>query len=248
MATNFYFQSGDTSGTTSEQRLVEDLIIESLKIYGHDIYYMPRTLVNRDTIFDEDELSKFEQAYPLEMYMENVDGFGGDGELFQRFGLEVRDQATFVLSRRRWQQMVDTSGGTFQLDDRPAEGDLLYFPKTRSLFEIKFVEFQDPFYQLGQIYVFRMQCELFEYSSEEIETGYADIDQLEDDNTVDQLLFELLLEGSATDVLKLEDGGSLIKEDYSIKPSVQGDNSDFDVQETASNILDFTESNPFGEL
>jgi PAS domain-containing protein len=248
MATNFYFQSGDTSGTTAEQRLVEDLIIESLKIYGHDIYYMPRTLVNRDTIFDEDELSKFEQAYPLEMYMENVDGFGGDGELFSRFGLEVRDQATFVLSRRRWQQLVDTSGGTFTLDDRPSEGDLLYFPKTRSLFEIKFVEFQDPFYQLGQIYVFRMQCELFEYSSEEIETGYGDIDQLEDDNTVDQLLFELNLEGSSTDVLKLESGGSLIKEDYSIKPAVQGDNADFNTEQIASNILDFTESNPFGEL
>ena len=248
MATNFYFQSGDTSGTTAEQRLVEDLIIESLKIYGHDIYYMPRTLVNRDTIFDEDELSKFEQAYPLEMYMENVDGFGGDGELFQRFGLEVRDQVSFVLSRRRWQQLVDTSGGTFTLDDRPSEGDLLYFPKTRSLFEIKFVEFQDPFYQLGQIYVFRMQCELFEYSSEEIETGYGDIDQLEDDNTVDQLLFELNLEGSSTDVLQLEDGGSLIKEDYSIKPAVQADNDDFDTQEIATNILDFTESNPFGDL
>lgn len=247
MATNFYFQSGDTSGTTAEQRLVEDLIIESLKIYGHDIFYMPRTLVNRDTIFDEDELSKFEQAYPLEMYMENVDGFGGDGELFQRFGLEVRDQATFVLSRRRWQELVDTSGGTFGLTDRPAEGDLLFFPKTRSLFEIKFVEFQDPFYQLGQIYVFRMQCELFEYSSEAIDTGLSNIDQLEDDNTVDQLLFELVLE-DASGTLQLEDGGSLIKEDYSIKPAVQGDNNDFAVEEVATNILDFTESNPFGDL
>lgn len=247
MATNFYFQSGNTSGTTSEQRLVEDLIIESLKIYGHDIYYMPRSLVNRDTIFDEDELSKFEQAYPLEMYLENVDGFGGDGELFSRFGLEVRDQATFVLARRRWDQLVETSGGTFQLTDRPAEGDLLYFPKTRSLFEIKFVEFQDPFYQLGKVYVFRMVCELFEYSAEAIDTGYGDIDQLEDDNTVDQLLFELILE-DGSGMFKLEDGGSLIKEDYSIKPAVQGDNSDFDTLEIASDILDFSESNPFGEL
>ena len=249
MATNFYFQNGDTSGTTAEQRLVEDLIVESLKIYGHDIYYMPRSFVNRDTIFDEDELSKFEQAYPLEMYLENVDGFGGDGELFQRFGLEVRDQATFVLSRRRWDDMINTSGGTFVGEgSRPMEGDLLFFPKTRSLLEIKFVQFQDPFYQLGKIYVFSLQCELFEYSSESIDTGLAGIDQLEEDNTVDQLLFELNLEGSTTDVLQLEDGGSLIKEDYSIKPSVQGDNSDFDTQEVATNILDFTESNPFGDL
>ena len=91
MATNVYFQSGDTSGSTNEQRLVEDLVIESLKIYGHDVYYMPRTLVNRDTIFDEDELSKFTQSYPLEMYMENVEGYDGEGDLFTRFGIEIRD-------------------------------------------------------------------------------------------------------------------------------------------------------------
>ena len=140
MATNVYFQSGNTSGTANEQRLVEDLVIESLKIYGHDVHYMPRTLVNRDTIFDEDELSKFTQQYPLEMYMENVEGYEGEGELFTRFGIEIRDQATFVLSKRRWEQMVDReedAGGTFQLTARPAEGDLLYFPKTKSLFEIK---------------------------------------------------------------------------------------------------------------
>ena len=101
---------------------------------------MPRTLVNRDTIFDEDELSKFTQQYPLEMYMENVEGYEGEGELFTRFGIEIRDQATFVLSKRRWEQMVDReedAGGTFQLKARPAEGDLLFFPKTKSLFEIK---------------------------------------------------------------------------------------------------------------
>ena len=90
MATNFYFQSGNNIGTTNEQRLVEDLIIESLKIYGHDTYYLPRTLVNKDTIFDEDELSKFTQAYPVEMYLDNVNGYEGQGDIFTRFGLEVR--------------------------------------------------------------------------------------------------------------------------------------------------------------
>ena len=247
MATNFYFQSGDTSGTTAEQRLVADLVVESLKIYGHDIFYMPRTFVNTDTIFDEDALSKFEQAYPVEMYLENAEGFEGDGELFQRFGLEIRDQATFVLSRKRWNDIVNnTDGSTFVGGgERPMEGDLLYFPKTRSLMEIKFVEFQDPFYQLGKIYVFKLKCELFEYGSERIDTGNTAIDQIEDDNTVDQLLFELVLE-DASGNLTLEDGGSLIKEDYAIKPSVQGD--DFKAAAIASNILDFTESNPFGDL
>ncbi|MEC7436167.1 MAG: hypothetical protein VYB27_03725, partial [Candidatus Thermoplasmatota archaeon] len=148
MATNVYFQSGLTSGTTNEQRLVEDLVIESLKIYGHDVFYLPRTIVNRDTIFDEDALSSFTQAYPVEMYLENVDGYEGEGDLFTKFGIEIRDQATFILSKRRWEEVVDTSGGTFQLDARPAEGDLIYFSKTKSVFEIKMVEFQNPFYQL----------------------------------------------------------------------------------------------------
>jgi hypothetical protein len=245
--TNFYFQSGDTSGTTSEQLLVEDLVIESLKIYGHDVYYLPRTFVNRDTIFDEDSLSKFTQAYPLEMYMENVAGYEGDGELFSRFGLETRDQATFILARRRWDELVISSGGEFVKDGtRPMEGDLLYFGKTRSLFEIKFVEFQNPFYQLGKIYTFRITAELFEYSSEEITTGLTAIDQIEDDNSLDQRLFELQTE--AGDRLLLESGGAIIKEDFSVKPGVAGDNADFTTEETAGDILDFSELNPFGEL
>ena len=247
MATNFYFQSGNTQGTTSEQRLVEDLVVESLKIYGHDVFYMPRTFVNKDTMFDEDELSKFEQAYPIEMYLENVEGYEGDGELFQRFGLEIRDQATFVMARRRWEDTVEnTDGGTFTGGGgRPMEGDVLFFPKTKSLFEIKYVDFQDPFYQLGKINVFKMRCELFEYSSEIIDTGNAAIDILEDDNTLDQRLFQLVLE-DATGNIVLEDGGTLIKEDYAIKPAVQGD--DFEEIERASNILDFSESNPFGDF
>jgi len=247
MPTNFYFQNGDTSGTSSEQLLVEDLIIESLKIYGHDVYYMPRTLVDRDTIFDEDTLSEFTQSYPLEMYMENVGGFEGEGDLFSRFGLETRDQASFILSRRRWNELVDTSGGAFINDGtRPVEGDLLFFPKTRSLFEIKYVEFQNPFYQVGKLYTFRLTCELFEYSSEEIETGLLEIDQIQDDNSLDQKLFEMLKEDGGR--LLLESGGSIIKEDFAIKPAVAGDNTDFVDTETASDILDFSEVNPFGEL
>ena len=132
MPTNFYFQSGNNIGTTNEQRLVEDLIIESLKIYGHDTYYLPRTLINKDTIFDEDELSRFTQAYPLEMYLDNVNGYEGQGDIFTRFGLEVRDQATFVMAKRRWEDMVQTSGGTFTQIERPSEGDLIYFEKTKS--------------------------------------------------------------------------------------------------------------------
>lgn len=247
MPTNFYFQSGNTSGTTAEQRLIEDLIIESLKIYGHDVYYLPRTLIDEDTIFDEDTLSQFTQAYPLEMYLENVNGYEGEGDLFTRFGIEIRDQATFVLARRRWEQMVDTSGGVFQLDTRPAEGDLLYFEKTNSLFEIKIVEFQDPFYQVGKLYTYRLVCELFEYSSEVIDTGITQLDNIYEQENLDMLVHQFELETG--DLFLLEDSSSLILETYAEDTSTgRTDNADLTDFNELEDILDFSEVNPFGEI
>ena len=245
MATNNYFQAGKGIGTSNEQRLVEDLVIESLKVYGHDIFYLPRTLTNKSTIFDEDQLSQFTQAYPIEMYLENINGFEGQGDIFTRFGLEVRDQATFVMAKRRWDDLTFSSPGTFTLTSRPSEGDLLYFPLTKSLFEIKLVEFQNPFFQLNKIYVYRLQCELFEYSSEDIRTGIAEIDGIEEKYSQDMLEYQLQLENG--NLLLKEDGGSLIKENYStnIEPI---DNIDFDNLITLEGILDFSEKNPFGEI
>ena len=246
MPTNFYFQSGNNIGTTNEQRLVEDLIIESLKIYGHDTYYLPRTLINKDTIFDEDELSRFTQAYPLEMYLDNVNGYEGQGDIFTRFGLEVRDQATFVMAKRRWEDMVQTSGGTFTQTTRPSEGDLIYFEKTKSLFEIKYVDFQNPFYQLNQIYVYRLVCELFEYSSEDLDTGIATIDGIETKYSQDMLEYQMLQEDGT--LLLNETNGSIITENYSSGTSEPIDNADFDSLVTLEGILDFSEKNPFGEI
>ena len=247
MPTNFYFQSGLTAGTTNEQRLIEDLIIESLKIYGQDVYYLPRTQVATDNIFDEDTLSQFNQAYPLEMYIQNVDGFEGQGDLFTKFGIEIRDQATFVLSKRRWEQMVDTSGGIFPLEARPSEGDLLFFPLTGSMFEIKLVEFQNPFYQLSKINVFNIQCETFEYSSEVINTGVAIIDNIYAEQNIDMFLYQFLLEDGT--LLLQEDGTSIILEDYALTKSTERtDNTDFILENEADDILDFSEVNPFGEI
>lgn len=247
MPTNFYFQSGNTSGTTSEQRLIEDLIIESLKIYGHDVFYLPRTLVKEDTIFDEDTLSKFIQAYPLEMYLENIEGFGGDGELFSKFGLEVRDSATFILARRRWDELVRTSGGTFTQDTRPSEGDLLYFQKTNSLFEIREVEFNNPFYQAGKLYTYRLKCELFEYSSEVIETGITELDANAEEDSLDMLVYQFLLEDNT--LFLLEDFSSLILESYlTTNSDAQTDSEDFKNFNNIEDILDFSEVNPFGEI
>jgi hypothetical protein len=172
--TNVYF----THGTRNEQMLIEDLIIESLRIYGNELFYIPRTLVSKDNVLGEDRLSLFKSSFPIEMYFENVDSYGGQGAFIQKFGLMIEQSATLVVARRRWDQFVGRYGVT-TVPDRPNEGDLIYFPLTNSLFEIKFVQHQDPFYQLGKLYVYKLQVELFQYSSERIDTGIAEVDAFE---------------------------------------------------------------------
>jgi hypothetical protein len=244
MPTNFYFQSGNTSGTTNEQRLVEDLVIESLKIYGHDVYYLPRQTGNLDGILGEDALSYFDQAYPLEMYLENVQGFEGEGELFTKFGFEFRSSATFVVAKRRWEEGV-AQNATVQLPDRPAEGDLLYFSKTKTFFVIKYVDFLNPFYQLGKIYTFKLQCDVFEFSSERIDTGIAEIDSITDASSQDTYRFQLLMQSG--DLVLNNSDDSIILEVYATADTdKQADNDEFEVE--AEGILDFTAFNPFGEV
>jgi hypothetical protein len=174
MARNIYF----SDKVKSEQDLYEDLVIESMKIYGQDVYYLPRTIVNENTILGDDIPSKFSNAYKIEMYLENAEGFGGEGHLFQKFGIEIRDQATFVVSRRRWAQTVSSFNNDIE-GDLPVEGDLVYFPLTKSLFQIMFVERQSPFYQLSNLNVARLECELFEYNDEAIDTDIPEIDVIE---------------------------------------------------------------------
>lgn len=171
-------------GTRNEQYLVEDLIIETLKIYGNEMLYIPRQVVSKDEILGEDRLSKFKHAYPIEMYFENVDSFDGQGAFMSKFGLMMEQSATLVVARRRWDQMIgryDTS----ILPNRPAEGDLIYFPLTRGLFEIKFVKHQDPFYQLGKLYVYKLHIELFQYASERLDTCVPEVDVFETLKTFD---------------------------------------------------------------
>lgn len=174
MPRNVYF----TQGTANEQYLLEDLIVESLSIYGVDMRYIPRTLVSKDEILGEDRLSTFENSFEIEMYFKNVDSYEGSGSFIQKFGLMIDQSATMTVARRRWEQLIGRYGATI-IPSRPCEGDLLYFPLTKSLFEIKFVKHQDPFYQLGRLYVYDLQIELFRYSSEDIRTGDADIDVFE---------------------------------------------------------------------
>lgn len=168
MPRNVYF----SQAVRAEQNLYEDLIVESLKIYGQDVYYIPRTLVNRDTILNEDPASKFDDAYLMEAYIENVDGFEGEGDLYSKFGLEIRDEAQFVISRKVWNHAV----GLREEKDKPLEGDLLFLPMTNSFFEISYVEDDSPFFQLSNLPVYRLACNLFEFSDEDFDTGVAEID------------------------------------------------------------------------
>ena len=168
MPRNVYF----SQAVRSEQNLYEDLIVESLKIYGQDVYYIPRTLVNRDSILNEDPSSKFDDAYLMEAYIENVDGFEGTGDLYSKFGLEIRDEATFIISRKSWNYAV----GLHENKAKPSEGDLLFLPMTNSFFEISFVEHESPFFQLSNLPVYKLTCSLFEYGDEDFETGVGEID------------------------------------------------------------------------
>ena len=165
MATNVFF----SQAVKSEQNLIEDLVVESLRMYGHDCYYLPRKIINEDTILGDAANSSFEDAYEVEMYIEGVEGFEGEGDLYAKFGVEVRDQATFVISRRTWERFVSLDANLVT-GLRPNEGDLVYFPLSKSLFEIKFVEHENPFYQIDKLYVFKMTCDLFEYSGEKFDT------------------------------------------------------------------------------
>ncbi len=169
MATNSYF-----SRQNSERNVMEDLTIESIKIHGVDMVYIPRTLVNEDTIFGEDTLSKFTEGNILEMYVDSVDGFEGEGDFISKFGLQIKDSVSLIVSKKRFESVMHNTR------TRPFEGDLIYFPLSKGLFEIKFVEHENPFYQLGKLYTYKLSCELFTYSQEEIDTGFTTIDSLED--------------------------------------------------------------------
>ena len=174
MPTNSYF----TQGTSGEQQLVEDLVVEQIKMFGVEVYYIPRTLVSEDTVLGEDSLNSFDSAYQIEAYLENVQGFGGDGDLFSKFGVRIADQVNFVIARKRFQDLVDDNT-TLVVEGRPNEGDLVYFPLANKLFSIQYVEHEQPFYQLNKIHVWGLKCELFEYSGEDLDTGVEEIDVIE---------------------------------------------------------------------
>ena len=252
MPTNVYFDTG----TKSEQRLYEDLIIEQLKIYGQDVFYLPRKIANKDTIFGEDPASSFDDSYIIEMYVDNVDGYMGEQEIIKKFGLELRDDIVFTLSKTRWESLVLNNADLTA--DRPQEGDLVYFPTTNGFFEIQFVEHEQPFYQQSALPVYKLSCTRFEYSSERLDTGISTIDSVETSLSTDTMQFQFSLENeTGSFVLESSIGAIdyLINEDFTMATQATNDQGQIFETEagtttssTSDDILDFSERNPFGEV
>lgn len=174
MPTNPYFK--DYSG---EQDLTEDLTIEIIKTMGRDMYYIPRNIVELDKIFGEGKQVNYKDSVPIEMYIDSVSGFQGQGDIASKFGIEIKDNVFLTLSKKRFMQEIQTR---FPSITRPREGDLVYFPLSKSMFEINFVEHENPFYQNGKLFCYRLTCELFTYNEEDFETGTTDIDAVSTEN------------------------------------------------------------------
>lgn len=235
---NVYFNNFASSG---EQTLIEDLIIESISIYGMECYYCPRTLLNYDKIYGEDTVSQYLSSFYTPMYIKNVQGFGGDGDFLSKFNIQIRDTMIFTLARRTF---ADEVGAVANLD-RPQEGDIIYFPLNNKVFVIKFVEHEAIFYQMGSLQTYDLSCEMWEYSNEILSTGIQEIDQLQKTFAYDLTSFAILSESNER--VYGEDGYSLVLEDYDYEEQV-GDNltDNEELQTEVNTFLDWSVQNPFG--
>ena len=332
MAVNKAFHTSNLTSIATERSLYQNLIKEAIQIYGHDVYYMDRQSVNEDTLFGEDTTNQFNTQHPIEMYVEDGEGYAGDKEIMTQFGLENRNEITFVVSKERFQELdrqvqiesgTDTTGGSILLEtgtidqsedssilstvsgdnnfyiiqdtaatnsDRPLEGDLVYHPVLTKVFEVSFVDHDEPFHQLDNNPVYKLRCKQYEYSQEVIDTGIAEIDAIEDDLSTDTTGSQFTLEQSTTQneeisiqhsignfglLLEETDGDNILFEDddSSVGTNIllenaadSGDDAylvqedyivgDMSTDKTSQNelfdsldddILDFSESNPFGD-
>jgi hypothetical protein len=241
MATNFYFNN---HGNSQEQLLIEDLCIEAIKIHGIDVYYLPKTYGDYDHLYGEDDLATFSEFHECEMYINTVDGFGGEGDFLGKFGLEVRDQLTLSVARFSFENNVGLPAKLV----RPREGDMLYFPLTGGLFTVQFVEHEPVFYQMGALQFYEIRAEKFEYSGERLNTGLAVIDQLEDRKSADIYLNSQFLTEDNITPIHTEDGERIILEGFTelVQDTVTGSESTF-FETSADNFIDFTDADPFSE-
>ena len=235
---NFYFNNFNSR---ADQSLIEDLIVESIKMYGLDVKYVPRTVINYSEEFREQSYSVYNEALPVEAYIKNVDGFDGEGEFLSSFGVEVREQITFSIAYRTFASSV----GNIIDRIRPLEGDLVWFAPRQALYTIKFVNMKPVFYQLGALQFYDVTCELFEYSNEVFNTGVDEIDDLYNNLlTVTTGTFDYLTEENAQ--ILTEEGDTLLLEEYALDQIDSNAQNDF-FESEASQILDFTYIDPFSE-
>ena len=235
IATNFYFNNFQSS---QEQLLLEDLIIEAIRQYGEDMYYIPRKLNNYDAIYGADDQSSYENAYPIEIYIKSIDGFQGDGSFLSKFGLEIRDRVVFSMAQRVFNEEV----GSFTNQVRPNEGDLIYFPLNKKCFQIKYVNKQEMFYQLGALQTWEVTCELFEYAGEKIDTGIPEIDILQKKFDVNQYSWSLKDQGG--NILLDEEGNMLVLEGSSVDDLIPAAEND-EIQRESDLFVDFSALDPF---
>lgn len=239
MATNSFFNQFNS---TIEQSLIDALVVESIKIYGIDLYYLPRTYVNEDTVYGEDRISQFNSALACEMYIKSVDGFSGNGDFLSKFNIQIRDSMTLSVARTSF----DTHIGSV-INSRPREGDLIFFPLNNKVFEIKFVEHEPIFYQFGKLQMYDLKLELFEYSGELLNTGIALIDNLASSRSM--VLESQALKTSSGFYLSTSTGYTLIQSGFDLDTLIGNYGADNDEIELENNAIeDWSESNPFGEL
>ena len=239
MSTNFYFNNFTNS---QEQLLIEDLVLESIKIYGHDMFYCPRTLVAKDDIYGEDSLSEYNSAYQIDLYIKSYDSYEGDGSFLSKFNLEIRDQVTLTVSVRNFMNEI----GNDAMIDRPQEGDLIYVPMIDRILIIKYVNKNAVWYQMGAIQMYDLSCEMYEYSSERLRTGIAAIDNIEQERSLDMGIWGILTNDNyfITD----NDGYEIIQGSYSLEQQTIDaleDNSEFQLE--GEEILDWSQVDPFSE-
>jgi hypothetical protein len=237
VATNFFFNNFQSS---MEQQLLENLIIEAIRIYGEDMYYIPRKLNNYDSVYGADDQSSYEQAFPIEIYIKSVDGFSGDNNFMSKFGIEIRDQVIFSIAQRRFNEDI----GIYTTQVRPNEGDLIYFPLNRKCFQIKYVNKFEMFYQLGTLQTWEMTCELFEYSNETLNTGILDIDILQTKYDTNILHWTIRAEDGS--IILTEDSDYITQENSSVGDLISEDDSD-EIQIESDQFVDFSTKDPFSE-
>lgn len=228
-----------------EKQLIEDLVVESIKMYGNDVYYCPRELKKFDEIYGEDALSEYNSSYLVETYIKSVDGYEGDGVFLSKFGLEIRDQVTLSMAKKTFDEEV----GSYIAKAVPQEGDLIFMqlnPQRSQIFQIKYVNDRSIFYQLGGLQVYDLVCEVFEYSGEKLNTGIQPIDLIEREYTINMSAFGLMTQDGF--VITDQDGYDIVQGSYSLDTQTQDYGSDnSEIQAEADDIIDWAEIDPFSE-